>query len=569
MTKKFLRGLAIILVLILSILVIFPIVFKTRINNWVKSQISAGFNARVDYASVSITWFRHFPEVDVAIAGLALTGDSLFKEDTLASFKSLDLTLDFYSLWHGSNYKILQCSLHDPVIKLEADSLGRSNWNILKQVSVIPGIGMVHTSDTSHVTLQIDHYQVINASVSFEDHRQQLSMFIRHLEFSGSVQASVIAAAINIGDISIHKAAIAWIDKANVKTELHYNLNTDNLQLDTLNALTGKTSLQGSGTMTHVLAGQMLDSTFVCRLNLHAGFFDLNNWLESTNKAGNMPKPAGFAPKQSARAASTSDSKKPAHQSADVLAVISFDTIALNKLLLQNARALIHLQQDSIDVSEFSCHMLGGSAKATLSLANRKDVRMNIHLQHCDMQSTCNAVPLTDKIAPVARYLRGTFSASMQARGRLNDSMSLDYNTLAGDGKIETSKCTITQVPVLTDIATLAKNAKLENLELNPVTSTIHCKNSTVTVDPTSVSFANGFNLQVKGSNTFAGQINYLMQLAVPTKKIGGIASMAQSFLSGIPGLNIKIPEVMTFDFDVTGTFAKPQAKLVNMKAGN
>ena len=143
--------------------------------------------------------------------------------------------------------------------------------------------------------------------------------------------------------------------------------------------------------------------------------------------------------------------------------------------------------------------------------------------------------------------------------------MNLDYNTLDGEGKIQLSQSTITQIPVLADVGKLAKNANLSNLEMNPVTSVIHCKNSLVTVQPTDIKFTNGFALNVKGTNTFNGDINYNMMLSVPTKQMGGIANLAQSFLSGIGGLNIKIPDLMTFSFNVTGTFAKPQAKLVSM----
>ena len=50
---------------------------------------------------------------------------------------------------------------------------------------------------------------------------------------------------------------------------------------------------------------------------------------------------------------------------------------------------------------------------------------------------------------------------------------------------------------------------------------------------------------------------------------LGGAGALAQSYLSKIPGLGAKVPDILNFTFKVTGTTAKPQVKLAGVGAGS
>jgi AsmA family len=564
MLKKTLTGIGIFLLLLALGLVIVPLAFKNQINNWVKNQINTGINARVDYAGVSITCFKNFPDVDVSLQNLSVTGDSLFDKDTLASIENFGLTLDIHSLLSGSQYKILQCNMERPQFNFRADSTGQVNWHIFKKLTVIPGQGVITTADSSHVTLQIDHYKVIGASISYRDEQRKFVMLANNMNVEGNVQSSVIQSRLQLASLSVSKGGSQYLDHMQLNASLLFSLAGDSLLLDTLSATLGRNDLQGGGEFNHILASQMGKAVFAGQLTLQSHYFDLNNWLQS-NVGALAKKATTQAPVKNQTATPPVNNTPSSNDSVDVNLWVTFDTVVLNKLLLQQARAHISVHKDSVAVSDFACNLLGGSATANVQLVHQHDMRFQFSINHCDIQRTSGAVPVTGKVAPAAQYIHGSFSAELKAKGRLNDGMNLDYNTLDGEGKIQLSKSTITQVPVLADVGKLAKNANLSNLEMNPVTSVIRCKNSLVTVEPTDIKFTNGFALNVKGTNTFNGDINYNMMLSVPTKQMGGIANLAQSFLSGIGGLNLKVPDFMTFSFNVTGTFTKPQAKLVNM----
>ena len=61
--KKGLKITGIIVVVLIALAFIIPIAFKKQITELVKKEINKSLTAKVDFADVSLSLFRHFPKV--------------------------------------------------------------------------------------------------------------------------------------------------------------------------------------------------------------------------------------------------------------------------------------------------------------------------------------------------------------------------------------------------------------------------------------------------------------------------------------------------------------------------
>src|SRR6266700_6267797 len=98
MLKKILKFTGITLLVLVLILFLAPFFFKGKILRIVKEQINKNINAKADFSDVSLSFFRHFPKVSLALEGLQVTGHDEFAKDTLISAKEIDVAVNLFSV---------------------------------------------------------------------------------------------------------------------------------------------------------------------------------------------------------------------------------------------------------------------------------------------------------------------------------------------------------------------------------------------------------------------------------------------------------------------------------------
>src|SRR5689334_16334453 len=106
MLRKVLKITGITLATLIIILFVAPYLFKGKINRIVKEQINKNINAKVDFSDLSLSFFRHFPKVSVALEDLQLIGLDQFSKDTLISAKEIDVAVNLFSVMNAKDMKI-------------------------------------------------------------------------------------------------------------------------------------------------------------------------------------------------------------------------------------------------------------------------------------------------------------------------------------------------------------------------------------------------------------------------------------------------------------------------------
>jgi hypothetical protein len=343
-------------------------------------------------------------------------------------------------------------------------------------------------------------------------------------------------------------------------SDLQLSFNPRNVTLINLDAAIGKSDFHGNGSLDNFMAYTFGKGDLQGNLSLHSAQFDVNEWLQKDENA----------PASVPDTATTQYFKVPAH--IDFTANSSFGKLLYDKIVLSNVKGEVKVKDETIYLNNLFANLLGGDA--TISAVydtkqkERPDVTFTYDINNFDIQQTYKTVGLSEKMAPVMKFIEGNFSSDLKGSGKLNPDMSLDYNSLTGDGKVEIPYAKVVGLPIFTEITKIAKIPSLTNLEMKNAWTILKFKDGKVNVEPTDIKFGNGYNIHFKGANGFDQSIDYDVRLDVPSKELGAATSLAQGMLAKVPGVGATMPEVVGFLFGVTGTASKPKVILKGINAG-
>ncbi|MEO6316694.1 MAG: AsmA-like C-terminal region-containing protein [Chitinophagaceae bacterium] len=243
MLKKILKITAIVLLVLIGVAFAAPFLFKDKITALVKKEINNNLNAKVDFAAVDISFFRHFPKVALGLDNLQVTGISEFAADTLFAAKNIDVAVNIMSVLKGGPYKVYSITVDQPRIHAIVTKEGKANWDIVK-----PDTAAATQAEAQQpFQLNLQSYSISNGYVKYEDASSNMSSEVSGLNHSGSgdftsdiftlaTRTSADAVSFiyaNIPYLSRTKASIDAAIQVDNKTN-KYSFKTDKITLNDL-----------------------------------------------------------------------------------------------------------------------------------------------------------------------------------------------------------------------------------------------------------------------------------------------------------------------------------------------
>jgi len=183
--KKALKISGITLLLILILLIIAPFLFKSQIKDLVKNFINNNVNAKVEFSDVSLSFLSSFPKVKVDVTDLEITNFAPFKDENLASIKSVAFTMSVKELFKDTDKEPMTVNsiyIDEALLTLKADAFGNVNYDIAKQSE-----DKEHTikKESSGFSVDIEDYIVNNSALTYLDDSSKTSIYITELNHSG------------------------------------------------------------------------------------------------------------------------------------------------------------------------------------------------------------------------------------------------------------------------------------------------------------------------------------------------------------------------------------------------
>ena len=225
MLKRILKITLIVLLVLIGVAFAAPFLFKGKITELAKKEINNSLNAKVDFADVNISFFKHFPRVALGLEKLQVVGIDRFAADTLFSAKNIDVAVNIMSIIKGGEYKIYSINIDEPRIHAIVTKDSIANWNITK-----PDTAAVTAGNNKPFQLNLQSYAIHNGYIRYDDASSNMSSEITGLEHSGSGDFTsdlfTLATKTSADAVSFSYGGVPYLSKA--KTVVDADIQVDN-----------------------------------------------------------------------------------------------------------------------------------------------------------------------------------------------------------------------------------------------------------------------------------------------------------------------------------------------------
>ncbi len=182
--KRILIVFGIFIVVLVAAAIIIPIVFKDDIKAALDKEIAKTVNADVIFNvdNFSLSVFKNFPNVTVQIKELGVFNRAPFENVPLFVMQELDVEVNIKEILFGDELRVKGISLIDPQITIKVLKDGRANYDI-----TYPSTDTAATApDTGKFSFGIDHWEIVNGKVTYDDKSLPYLLVIKGLNHNGS-----------------------------------------------------------------------------------------------------------------------------------------------------------------------------------------------------------------------------------------------------------------------------------------------------------------------------------------------------------------------------------------------
>ena len=439
--KTGLKVIGITVAAILVLMLLLPFVFKDKVMTIVKNEANEMLNARLDFESIDISLFTHFPSASIELNGLTLSGIGDFENDTLVSAKSIDVAVNVMSLFGDEGFDVNYIVLDKPSVKAVKLADGRVNWDIMKPDTVADEAAAEEESDSSF-RLKLKNFKITDATIVYMDDSTRMQFYTDklNLKLSGDMSADVtdIDSKFSCENIYFSMDGVSYLKKAEVGAKLtvsadlknnKFTLKENSLRLNAIVLnLDGWVSLLDNGAMDMDLKLNTPEINFKEILSLIPAIYQNN--FDRLRTTGNMSLTA-FA-----KGRMEGDTFPQFGLTLGVTdATFNYEGMPASVDGIRIAAAVSNpggdLDKTVVDVSEFRLSMAGNPFKATLyastpmsDLNFKATVDGTIHLGKVK-----DIYPLGDSIS-----LSGIVTADLRLAGRMSDIEKENYEKIEGAG---------------------------------------------------------------------------------------------------------------------------------------
>jgi uncharacterized protein involved in outer membrane biogenesis len=167
--------------LFLAAAIIVPAVFKDDIKATLQKEVAKSVNADVFFEDFTLSFFSNFPNVTAGIDDLGVVNREPFAGEPLFATDRFEVEVNLFDLLFSDGIQVKGISLVRPVINIKVLKDGRANYDI-----AMPSADTTTTEEPSDFSFGIDHWEITEGDVTYDDKSTDLLMEVRGLNHSGS-----------------------------------------------------------------------------------------------------------------------------------------------------------------------------------------------------------------------------------------------------------------------------------------------------------------------------------------------------------------------------------------------
>ncbi|UOB18918.1 AsmA-like C-terminal region-containing protein [Abyssalbus ytuae] len=185
-TKKILKILAVVVVLLIGTVIALPFIFKGKIVGIIKNQVNNNINAQFDFAEADISILRNFPNATVVIKDVSLVNFEPFKGDTLFAAKETYLQMSVKELFKKSDETIIVNSfkVNGADLHLKLNNENVANYDISKSKETEEAVKEKDTT-SGGFHFNVKEYEITNSNISYSNEESKFKLQLNDLAHFG------------------------------------------------------------------------------------------------------------------------------------------------------------------------------------------------------------------------------------------------------------------------------------------------------------------------------------------------------------------------------------------------
>ncbi|MBK8563960.1 MAG: AsmA family protein [Saprospiraceae bacterium] len=336
------------------------------------------------------------------------------------------------------------------------------------------------------------------------------------------------------------------------------NFTPNALKVNQLSGKLGQSDFNASGTMTNIWNYLFENETLGGNLAIRSSYMNLNQFMTEEGAAQTATPPAEAA--EPILVPDNIDMKV----SADIATVIYDD------MELKNMKGTLSVKNEEVRFDNLTANSMGGSMNIAggYNTKNHEKPKFDflMKLKNIDFQQAFAKFNTFQLLAPIGKYLTGTFNTDLTMSSDLKKDLMPDIGTITAKGLLETLNGKITLAKPLREVGNKLNVDAFKKLDLKNSKNWFKVQDGAVMIDPFSQT-VDGIKMDFSGSHKLVGDMDYKILAKIPRSKIGksaigAAANTGVDFLAGEAsklGLNLSAGEFYNVQINLGGTMDNPK----------
>ncbi|WP_438962067.1 AsmA family protein [Nonlabens sp.] len=186
--KKLFKILGIFLLAVVVLLLVAPFLFKDQIATIIKNKLNGALDAQVEFAEVDLSLFRAFPDARLSLNEISVINKEPFLGDTLFYGKEVILDLPIGDLFNEPTdpIHVNELIINNAVSRLKVNENSKASWDIAKAADTKVTAPEVDQESSSGFSFDLNHYEMNNADLSYEDLGTKNILHLKNFSHSGN-----------------------------------------------------------------------------------------------------------------------------------------------------------------------------------------------------------------------------------------------------------------------------------------------------------------------------------------------------------------------------------------------
>jgi len=346
-------------------------------------------------------------------------------------------------------------------------------------------------------------------------------------------------------------------------SKMHMDFNPRYVNLVALDMTLGSSDLQMHGELSNFIPYIFDGQTIAGTLFVNSHLLDANEFLPGTPEVDSVDEEGSLNENVPADSLpNPSQLKIP--ENIEFAMMLQMDRVIYENITVEDIQGKMELSKGIAYLDDLRLSTLEGEVSTWGKVDTRgefAEADVSIDVKGIDIQEAYTSFMAVEKLAPMAKYCRGTASMTVEYKSLLDASFAPLYESINASGEMYTQGLKIHDLAAFGLLSEVLKNDKLKDIAPDEVEASFTVKDGRIMFQPFDMAFESS-KIKMSGSHGIDMTLDYILDMDIAKSDLGqGANDLMNGMALLAAGAGIKIPpsDYVKVKAHITGTFDKPK----------